>query len=461
MYRRAIALDSGHAESFEGLGLIAWRAGRFADAFTFFRKALEIDPTAAPFHINLGNALKELGRTNEALDSYRQAIALKPDFAEAHGNLGGLYFSQGRADEACCAYETAIEHRPERGSFYRMRALSAPLRRGSSIFHRLEQLSERMAALPEADQMELHFALATAYGQNGEHERSFVHLLAGNALKRKSVVYDEGTALGALAGIETTFSRDFLAVRSDFGVSSQLPIFILGMPRSGSTLVEQILASHPEVCGAGEVQILPNLLQRAASVLKTDFPGMAAILTAGQVERLADQYLKTLRLEGPGASRIVDKHLENFMGAGFISLMLPAAKIIHIRRDPLATCLSCFAQLFNGNELPYTYDLGELGRFHRAYERMMTHWRAVLPAKLLLEIQYEDLVNDFAAQARQILEHCGLTWNDACRSFYRTPRMVKTASALQVRQPIYATSLDKWRVYADLAAPLRAALGEN
>ena len=461
LYRRAIVLDSDHAESFEGLGLIAWRTGRLADACTFLRKATDIAPASAPFHVNLGNALKELGRTNEALASYQRAIALKPDFAEAYGNLGSLYFSQGRAADACRAYEAAIEHRPERGSFYRMRAVVAPLQRGNSIFHRMERLAERMAALPEADQMELHFTLATAYGQNGKHERAFEHLLAGNALKRKSVVYEEGKALGALARIANIFSREFLAARSDFGVSSQLPIFIVGMPRSGSTLVEQMLASHPEIRGAGEVQILPNLLQRAASVLKTDFPGMAPVLTAGQVERLADQYLKLLRLEGPGASRIVDKHLENFMGAGFVSLMFPAAKIIHIRRDPLATCLSCFAQLFNGNELPFTYDLAELGRFYRAYERLMNHWRGVLPPGTMLEIRYEDLVSDFSSQARRIVEHCGLTWNDACRSFYRTPRTVKTASALQVRQPLYGTSIDRWRVYAELAAPLRAALGEN
>jgi tetratricopeptide (TPR) repeat protein len=458
LYRRAIVQDAGHAESFEGLGFIAGATGRFAEACTFFRKAIEIEPTAAPFHVNLGNALKELGRIDEALASYQQAIALDSDFAEAYGNLGALYFSQGRADEACRAYESAIEHRPERGSFYRMRAVVAPLPAGSPVLRRMQQLSQRIAALPQTDQMELHFALATAYGDNGEHERSFAHFLAGNRLKRKSIAYDEGKTLGALARIEKTFSREFLAARRDFGLPSQLPIFIIGMPRSGSTLIEQILASHPDVRGAGEVQILLRLVQRAASVLKTDFPEIASILTASQMSGLADQYLQTLRLEAPAASHIVDKNLENFMAAGLISLMLPAAKIIHIRRDPLATCLSCFAQLFNQDQLPYTYDLGELGRFYQAYERLMTHWRAVLPPGMMIEIQYEDLVDDFEAQARRIVEHCGLTWDERCRDFYATPRLVKTASALQVRRPIYRNSVEKWHVYAKHVAPLIAAL---
>jgi tetratricopeptide (TPR) repeat protein len=460
-YRRAIVFDPRQAGSFDGLGLIACKKGRFADACMFFGKAVEIDPAAAQYHFNLGNALKDLGRVDEAIEAYRQAIALKPDFAEAYGNLGSLYISQGRAGQACAAYEMAIEHRPERGSFYRLRAFCKPLPPTSPIFRKMQRLAERMSALSETDQMELHFALGTVYGDTEEHERSFVHLLAGNALKRKYVVYDEEKALGSVARVEKTFSRDFLAARSDFGIASRLPIFVVGMPRAGSTLVEQILASHPEACGAGELQILPQLLRQARSVLKTDFPEIVSTLTARQIDRLADRYLDILRSEGPTATRIVDKHLDNFMGLGLISLMLPHAKIIHIRRDPFATCLSCFAKLFNGNHLPYSYDLGELGRFYCAYERLMSHWRAVLPAGMMLEIHYEELVNDFEPQAQRIVEHCGLAWHERCHSFYRTERVVKTASALQVRQPLYATSLSKWKVYAALAQPLRVALGET
>lgn len=458
-YRAILTLDPRHAPSCEGLGRIACQTGRYTVALDWLGKAIAIAPHVASFHLNLGNALKELGRIEEALAAYERAIVLNPNFAEAHGNLGTLYISQGRGDAACRAYETAIALSPQRGMFYRVRAFIAPVPPGSPLLEQMEKLAESMAALPEADQMELHFALAAAYRENGDPARAFTHLLAGNALKRKRVNYDETTRLAALARIEETFSRDFLAARRDCGLAARVPVFVVGMPRSGSTLVEQILASHPEAAGAGEVQILPHLLHQACTRAKTGFPEIVASLTTNGIHRLAEQYLAILRAEAPGAARIVDKHLENFTALGLVRLMFPDAKIVHIRRDPLETCLSCFAQLFNGNHLAYTYELAELGRFYRGYRRLMAHWRAVLPEEMLLEVDYEALIGDFERQARRIVAHCGLPWDEKCRRFHETERVVKTASALQVRQPIYRSAVEKWRVYAEAARPLTDALG--
>lgn len=457
-YREVLARAPRDAASFDALGRIACETRRYAVAAELCGKAVALDPNAAHYQVNLGNAFKELGRLDEAIQAYRQAIALKPNYAEAYGNLGTLYISQGRGEEACRAFETASEFSPQRGMFYRLRAFAKPLVQGDPIFRRMEALADSIATLPAHDAMELHFALGTAYGDCGAYQRSFAHLVAGNALKRQAVSYDEGKALSLLHRIETIFSREFLAARRDFGLASRLPVFIVGMPRSGSTLIEQILASHPEAFGAGELPILPHLLNQADHGKKIDFPDGVPALAISQIHRLAEQYVTVLRAESSDATRIVDKLLENFMGLGLIALMFPHARIIHIKRDPVDTCLSCFAKLFNGNHLPYTYELTELGRFYRGYVRLMDHWRNVLPPGMMLEVQYEDLVGDFDLRARRIVAHCGLAWDERCRDFHRTERVVKTASALQVRQAIQRSSLDKWRAYRDLAQPLVAAL---
>jgi tetratricopeptide (TPR) repeat protein len=460
-YRRVLNLNPRHAESIDGLGQIAARANRFTDAAEMFGRAIAIKPDAAAFHLNLGNALKELGRIDDAIAAYQKAIALKPDLAEAYGNLGSLYISEGRSEDACRAYEQAIERRPDRGTYYRLRAFIKPVRPADPLFARMGKLAETMASLSETDQMELHFALAATYGDNGDYPRASTHLLAGNRMKRQRVRYDEAKALAWTARMQEIFSREFLAQRADFGLASQRPIFVVGMPRSGSTLIEQILASHPAVYGAGELQILPHLLRQASATHHAIFPEFAAALTSSDVNRLAEQYLTIFSSDAGTASRIVDKHLENFNALGLISIMLPRAKVIHIRRDPIATCLSSFAKLFNGNHLPYTYDLGELGRFYRAYERLMSHWREILPTGMMLEIRYEDIVGDLDRHARAIIAHCGLDWDDRCSRFHETKRLVKTASALQVRQPLYDTALAKWRAYGELVEILAEALGDE
>lgn len=451
-YRAVIALQPRHASAFDALGRLAFKAEQYATSVDLFRKAIVLEPQSAGFHLNLGNVLDQLNRADEAIDCYRRAIGLEPNLAAAHGNLGNIYVSQGRREEACHAFARAIEFAPRRGSYYRMRALVEPLRADDPLFARMEHLIRPETALSDLDRVELHFALGTAYGDRGDYKRSFAHLLEGNALKRKHVSYDEEKVLGLLSRIETVFRREFLESRRDFGLATRAPIFVVGMPRSGSSLVEQILASHPDVFGAGEVQILPRLLRRFDSTVGR-FPDTVPSLSSTQIHHLAEQYLATLRIEAPTAIHVVDKFLDNFMALGLISLMFPEAKVIHVQRDPVDTCLSCFALLFSGH-ISFAYDLGELGRFYRAYARLMDHWRAVLPAGRMLEVRYEELVTNFEAQARAIMEHCGLAWDERCRNFYKTRRLVRTSSALQVRQPIYQTAMTKWHAYRDLAQPL-------
>jgi hypothetical protein len=232
------------------------------------------------------------------------------------------------------------------------------------------------------------------------------------------------------------------------------------MPRSGTTLVEQILASHPKVFGAGE---LPDIAKAVARLSGTDgapqgFPEVVSSMTGEQLRQLGASYVSAIQALAPKAERITDKMPNNFRLAALIHLALPNARIIHTRRHPVDTCLSCFSLLFAGDH-PYSYDLAELGRYYRAYEALMEHWRDILPEGVMLEVQYEDITADLDAQARQIVAHCGLEWDDACLAFYKTQRPVRTASAAQVRQPIYRTSVGRWRPYKDLLGPLIEALG--
>jgi hypothetical protein len=323
------------------------------------------------------------------------------------------------------------------------------------------------AALPPDDRIFLHFALGQALADGGEHARSFDHLLAGNALQRRRVAYDEAATLDVLDRIRAVFTPALMRSRQVGGDPSATPVFIVGMPRSGSTLIEQILASHPGVFGVGERTVFPqalaNLVVRNAGAA-SDLAAIAA-LPAEQFALLGADYLRRLHDAAGGDAarraqpyqRITDKYLANFAYLGLIHMALPNVRFIHSRRAPVETCLSCFSRLFD--DVPFSYDLGELGRYWRAYDALMAHWARVLPPGVMLEVRYEDVVADVEGQARRMLAHCGLEWDRACLSFHATKRLVLTESAVQVRRPIYRTSMQRWRPRPDLLRPLLEGLG--
>jgi Sulfotransferase family len=278
---------------------------------------------------------------------------------------------------------------------------------------------------------------------------------------------DDATLRPLIDGLDNDIrmasSGELIGRNGGFGNRSPLPVFIVGMPRSGSTLVEQILASHSRVFGGGERSDLTAAMKSiGVDIAAPSFPESVAGLTGAQLARLGADYVDRLQAAARSlgiatAERITDKMPANSCFVGLIHLALPNARIIHTRRDPIDTCLSCFAKLF-GAEQPFAYDLGELGRYHRACDALMEHWRRVLPPEVVLDVQYEELVANFEPQARRIVAHCGLDWDDACLSFHKTERVVRTASVTQVRQPIYRTSIGRWRPADDVLRPLLDAL---
>jgi tetratricopeptide (TPR) repeat protein len=404
------------------------------------RRAVALRPQAAPNWYALAVNLPETGAA-EKLAAARAALVCQPDYGRAHNLAGLMLVERGDLAGATRCYRRALacERDP---AYYANLADLVRFRPGDGEIAAMERLAAEPAAPDDEARIPLHFALGKAYEDCGEEERAFQNYLEGNRRKRRSLAYDETGVLAAMARSEQAFSAEILARHQGEGDPSEVPVFILGMPRSGSTLIEQILASHPQVHGGDE---------------RPDFPELLEALGDRDWHALGAAYVARSRALAPGAARITDKLPGNFRHAGAIHLALPNARIIHSRRDPGDTCLSCFTKLFRG-EQAYTYDLGELGRYYRAYARLMAHWRAVLPASVFLEVDYERLVADPETQTRRLLAHCGLDWHPACLDFHQTRRAVRTASAAQVRQPLYRRSVGRWRRYEALLAPLLAEL---
>jgi len=460
LYQRAIAIRPDSAEAHFNLGGALQAQGAFADAIAEYRQALALNLDVAQVHYNLASAYKGHGSFDDAVAHYQRAAAMKPDFAEAFHNLGNVLKIQGRFAEAEHAYGKAVALAPATGLYHRHLADMRRVTPGDPQLAAMEQLARDMTSHPVGEQKELHFALGKAYADLGEHERSFRHYLAGNALRRREISYDETGMLCVFDRIRAVFTSDLVRTRQGHREQSDRPIFIVGMPRSGTTLVEQILGSHPAVFAAGELENFPKTVGvvSAQNPAQPFFPEATTGLTDKQLHLLGASYLATVDAMPPDTARFVDKLPQNFLFLGLIHLALPHARVIHLRRDPIDTCLSCFRVLFEFGQ-PYSYDLGELGRYYRAYRDLMAHWRQVLPPHAMLEVDYESVVADLEQQARRILAHCGLPWTDACLAFHETRRPIRTASAMQVRQPIYRRSVGGWRPGTDILQPLLTGLG--
>jgi hypothetical protein len=323
---------------------------------------------------------------------------------------------------------------------------------GDAEIAAMQALLAKGDEISKGDTMLLHFALGKAFLDTGDSGRAFAHLNAGNRMKRAQISYDPVSTGHWMRSIATVFSADFLERLEGQGAASSKPIFVLGMPRSGTTLVEQILASHPSVHGAGELSYIQNIVNELGN-----FPSSAAALTPASLRAFGERYLAQTAKLAPGAPHVVDKMPINFAYAGLIRLILPGARLIHSRRDPVDTCLSCYSKLFTA-EQSFSYDLAELGQFHRDYQRLTAHWRNVFPPEFFLEVDYESVVEDLEGQARRMLDFLSLPWDPACLAFHETKRPVRTASVNQVRQKLYKSSSGRWRQHKANLGPLLAAL---
>ena len=490
-FERAIALDPAYATAHYNLGIALRAERRHADAVRHFKQAIALRPDYPTAEFALAGALAKQERHELAIEHYRKALAARPDwvaalcglgfslhmndqteealacyeralaidplFADAHNGIGLTLQTLGRLEEAHRGYEKAVELAPGVPGYHRSLAEMKRFHADDPQLAVMEGLARRMATHSEDQQAALHFGLGKAYSDLGRHAIAFEHLLKGNAIKHRLDEYDERAHIDMMRHIEKVFTAELLQRQRGAGDPSSLPVLIVSLPRSGSTLIEQILASHPRVHGAGELRVLA----RASKVFRGRrveecFPEVANHLSAEQWRQFGAGYVEQLRSRGPAADRVTDKMPSNYLYAGLLHMAVPNARIIHARRDPLDTCVSCFTHFFGSKS--FTSDLATLGRYYRSYDALMAHWRAVLPPGVMLEVQYEELVADFENYARRIVEFCGLEWDPRCLAFYETKRPVRTASVNQVREPIFTRSIGRWRDYEPWLGPLIAEL---
>jgi tetratricopeptide (TPR) repeat protein len=416
---RAAAMNPGSANVQVHLANVQARSGRHAEAVETYRRAASLNPEAPAPWIGLGNTLKTIGRQAEAIAAYRHAAALRPQSSEAWWSLSNL--KTFRFEEA-----------------------------------EVEVMQSQLATekLTEESRAQFSFAIAKAEEDRGKYARAFELYAEGNRLRRRMENYDPVQTEVINERIRAVFHDAFLERHAGQGHLDPAPIFIVGLPRSGSTLVEQILASHSQVDATHELPEAGRLVQRINRERADGiaYPEAARELAGKQWAELGRAYLDDTQKYRHGAPRFTDKMPNNFPSIGLLALALPNARFINARRHPIDTCLSCYRQLFARGQ-PFTYDLTELGEYYLEYEKMMTHWREALPGRIL-DVQYEEMVADQDAQTRRLLEFCGLPFEDSCLRYWETGRAIRTASSEQVRQPIYDSSVNFWRHYERELAPL-------
>ena len=456
--RASLQRDPADAETHDGHATVLRELDQHDQAEAAQRRALALEPGHAAYYLDYAQLLKAMGRVGLGEATVRRALQLDPASVEALNCLGGLLFDLGRMAEAEAAMGETLDRAPDKTSYHLSYAATHRFRAGDERLAGMEKLLKRAGELPDDDQAYLHFALAKAYEDIGEKDLGFAQQMLGNAAKRRTCAYDEAETLGQIESIKRVFTRAFVNSHKRGYRLAEGPIFILGMMRSGSTLAEQVLASHPEVFGAGELTLFRRALNGRTG--QGRYPDTILNLSPLTIEAIGADYEARLRREAPSYRRISDKYLHNFLYCGLIALALPHARIVHTVRDPVDTCLSIYSKLFTGRH-PYAYDLAELGRYHRAYQSLMDHWREVLPEGMLIDLRYEEVVGDLEGQARRLLDHCDLPWDDACLSFHSTDRAVRTASATQVRQPIYKSSVGRWQPAPELLRPLTEALAQG
>jgi tetratricopeptide (TPR) repeat protein len=446
--RKAVRVDPNHPEAHYNLGNLLQAQGGYTEAASCYREALRLRPDFALTHFNLGATLVADNQPGPAVACFREAIRLQPTLAIAHANLGHLLLQEGRREQAVESFREALRHDPACAN-----ALAAV------AFYGLYPLTEpelaRMRTLladPRLDPDEvarLHFGLAHVHDRQGACDAAFAHFRQANAVRRRlfrqaGKTFDPEEHHGWVERIVATCDASFFPRVQDWGRESERPVFIVGMPRSGTTLVEQILASHPQVFGAGELTEISKLIRQMPARLGINerYPDCLRLLHPALAHELADQYVQYLQQLNATAARVTDKMPNNYQYLGLIAALFPWARVIHCRRDPMDVCFSCYVHDFKD----WTCDLGTLASYYREYERLMAHWRSVLP-RPLLEVDYEEMVEDPETVSRRLVSFCGLEWDDRCLAHHQNERAVRTASLMQVRQPVYKSAVGRWRRY--------------
>lgn len=421
---RAVALKPSHADSLSNLSVCLTNVGRHEEALAYGKKAIRLDPENAGYHDGVGCVLTELGQLSEAVSYMEKAIDLDNTYSNAYLNISKIKkFSE--------------EDRP--------------------IIRNIEK--QLKTSLPAQERANFHFALGKIYDDLREYDEAFKNYHQGNLLAKTR--HREPTEFRyALKLLRKVFTKERLSMAPDIGNPTDLPIFIVGMPRSGTTLIEQIISRHSSVTGAGELDTIHEIADKICHPVdsKNYVNKWLKHINHADLNEDAKSYFDVLRKGKEESLRITDKLPENYLYLGFIHLIFPNAKIIHATRNPLDTCLSCYFQTFP--DLHWVYDMEWIAERYRLYRQVMDYWNSVFPPDTILDVNYESLVENQEAESRRLIAHCGLDWEERCLDFKSEKRVVATASQWQVRQPIYRSSVKRWKNYAPYIATLANSLSE-
>lgn len=455
-YSNAIKINPGHRDAYNGMGNIFNKLEKRERAIELYRKAIEIDPNHTEAYNGLGSALSGMGEMDDAIAAFRKSIEINPGSKDAHFGMGNALTHMGEIEDAIASYRRAIEIFPGYAAAYRAISRNKEFTEFDDDVRAMELLNAD-ESITEQQEIHLAFGLGKAYEDLGKYAESMEYILNANRLNRASFSYSLSRAQDHFSNIKAVFSAEFFSARKGCGYLDSTPIFILGMPRSGTSLAEQILASHPGVFGAGELSILSDMVRNMEpGSSSSEYPVCVADLNTIAFEDLGQKYIAKLRQHSADSKFITDKMPHNFLHIGFIHTILPNAKIICCTRDPMDNCLSIFKNYFTTGHY-YSYDLQELGQYYNLYLDLLAHWKNTLPG-FIYDLNYEALISDQENQTRKLLEYCNLPWDDACLQFHQTRRKVGTASKAQVRQPIYKDSVKLWKRYEAQLEPLRAAI---
>ncbi|TPN13782.1 tetratricopeptide repeat protein [Mesorhizobium sp. B2-1-3] len=452
-FRGAVALRPDQLAARDNLGSSLKQLGQFEGAEEIYRGTVARNPFHFRARIGLAETLQEAGRLDEALAVFREALSIRPKDAELLHGLGVGLMEKGELDEAADLFRQALAADPGMARAWLM--LTQVKRQKERDPELTGMEAQHAKALPDSlARMQLAFGLGKVNDDLKDYNRAFDYFAEGNAIRRKGIDYDAEKTRAEFEAMKTVFDRDFFQKHRPSPISDDTPIFVVGMPRSGTTLVEQIIASHPQVYGAGELGILKTAVGRQfPATMPGGFPWGVSDAPDTDFAEAGRAYLDMLHARYPHMRHVTDKMPGNFLLVGFIHMMMPKARIIHCARDAAATCLSIYKVHFRGDSHRYGYDLGELADFHNLYTDIMAHWHKVLPG-VVHDVRYEDFVADQEGQSRALIDYLGLPWDDAVLSFHQTDRPVRTASAAQVRQPMYQGSVDLWKRYGDRLKPL-------
>jgi tetratricopeptide (TPR) repeat protein len=455
-FSEAIKINPTYKLTYINFANLYKKTGANDKARSLYEKAIEIDPQYMDAYYNLACLHYDIGRPELAIKDFKKAIELNSGFAPAYKNLGNVYKDLGDIDLAIDMFYKAIEINPAFSEAYRELTSVKKLDKDNAEF----KLMKRMFTydvLRDDQKVNLAFGLAKSYQDFKEYDEAFKYIIEANKARRRLIPYSPDYTKKIFSETKKIFTKSYIEKNQPFGLADQAPIFILGMPRSGSSLIEQILATHSQVYGAGELDFIDKSINKICSLpTKLDYPECLQILDESSIRQLAESYTQLLMQFSATEEYITDKMPQNFFYVGLIKIMFPNAKIIHSNRDAMDTCFSIYKHGFYEGHA-YADDLNDLGEYYRLYEDLMQHWNNVLP-NTIFEVKYENMVANQEDETKRLLEFCGLPWEENCLSFYKTKRKVHTASATQVRKGIYKDSVKLWKRYEKQLQPLKEAL---